>query len=73
MKTNTTASLVSTSASALILTFSPREKERLCHVFGFTAACPANPVAQIFKAAANVSPSPWGEGWDEGGRKIKLS
>jgi hypothetical protein len=32
-----------------------------------------NPVARIFKAAANVSPSPWGEGRDEGGRPSNFS
>jgi len=31
--------------------------------------CPANPVARIFKETANDSPSPWGEGRDEGGRE----
>jgi len=30
---------------------------------------PASPVAQIFKQTANDSPSPWGEGRDEGGRE----
>ncbi|MGB7768478.1 MAG: hypothetical protein WBN22_06435, partial [Verrucomicrobiia bacterium] len=31
---------------------------------------PANSVARIFRKAANDSPSPWGEGRDEGGREI---
>jgi len=30
------------------------------------AECPTNPVARIFQDAAGVSPSPWGEGRDEG-------
>jgi hypothetical protein len=34
--------------------------------FGFADGCPANPVAGFSKAAADVSPSPWGEGRDEG-------
>ena len=29
---------------------------------------PANPVAGYFRDAAGASPSPWGEGWDEGDR-----
>jgi prevent-host-death family protein len=35
--------------------------------FGFADERPANPVARIFMETANVSPSPWGEGRDEGG------
>jgi hypothetical protein len=34
---------------------------------------PANPVTPIFKATANDSPSPWGEGRDEGERKTFLN
>ena len=33
---------------------------------------PANPVAGYFKNAASISPSPWGEGRDEGGRKTNF-
>ena len=39
----------------------------LC-VFWLADDCPANPAAGIFKKAGSVSPSPWGEGRDEGGR-----
>ncbi|HEV2435294.1 MAG TPA: hypothetical protein VG077_04790 [Verrucomicrobiae bacterium] len=31
--------------------------------------CPANPGTQLFKRMTDDSPSPWGEGRDEGGRK----
>jgi hypothetical protein len=51
------------------LTFYPLPQERkwLLAGFGFADERPANPVARIFKATANDSPSPWGEGRDEGG------
>jgi hypothetical protein len=52
---------------ALILTFSPEEKEQRLHVSYFADERPANPVVRIFKGLANDSPSPWGEGRDEGG------
>jgi hypothetical protein len=54
--------------TALIPAFSPREKEWRWHVSGFADARPANPVARIFRKAADDSPSPWGEGRDEGER-----
>jgi len=38
-------------------------------VSGFTDECPANPVVRILKWLADDSPSPWGEGRDEGGRE----
>jgi len=38
-------------------------------VSGWRESCPANPVARIFKGTADDSPSPWGEGRDEGGRE----
>ena len=38
-------------------------------VSGLAANRLANPVARIFKKPANDSPSPWGEGRDEGGRE----
>jgi hypothetical protein len=41
----------------------------LC-VSDFANGCPVNPVAEYSKAAADDSPSPWGEGWDEGEQKI---
>ena len=42
---------------ALILTFSPGEKEQLLHVSGFSADRPANPGARIFKRTADDSPA----------------
>ncbi len=36
--------------------------------FWLAESCPANPVARISKESADGSPSPWGEGRDEGGR-----
>jgi len=39
---------------ALILTFSPGEKEQLLFVSVLLADCPANPVARIFKETAGV-------------------
>jgi hypothetical protein len=44
-------------------------QERKSHslVSGFANERPANPVTQIFKGAANDSPSPGGEGRGEGG------
>jgi hypothetical protein len=38
--------------------------------FCFASDCPANSVARIFMETANDSPSPWGEGRVEGGRKL---
>jgi hypothetical protein len=49
----------------------PREEGTAFARFAFSAGRPANPVARIFKPTANGSPSPWGEGRDEGGRKTK--
>ena len=46
---------------ALILTFSPGEKEQTMSISGFVDDCPANPGARYFKPAANDSPSPGGE------------
>jgi hypothetical protein len=57
---------------ALILTFSPQEKEQQSLVFGFAGDGSANSVAQIFKRTADDSPSPGGEGRDEGGRKSQF-
>jgi hypothetical protein len=54
--------------TALILAFSPGEKELQSHVLDFAEARPANPVAGFSKGAGKNSPSPWGEGRDEGGR-----
>jgi len=47
----------------------PQEKEKLRAGFGFADERPANPVARISKQTENDSPSPWGEGRDEGGRE----
>jgi len=55
------------STSALNLTFSPQEKEKLLDDSGFVDERPESPVARIFKRTANNPPSPWGEGRDEGG------
>ena len=41
--------------------------------FGFADARPANPAMRIFKGTANDSPSPWGEGRDEGVRPTNFS
>ncbi len=45
----------------------PGEDLRI-HDSVFPADHPANPAAGIFKGAARVAPSPWGEGRVEGGR-----
>jgi hypothetical protein len=45
---------------ALILAFSPEEKERQWRVFGFADDRPANPIAGFFKVAAENSPSSGG-------------
>jgi len=54
--------------TALILAFSPGEKEPPWHVFAFSIDRPTNPAAGFSTVAANGSPSPWGEGRDEGER-----
>jgi len=46
----------------------PRKKEQQPLVSGVMDNRPAKPVARIFKVAANYSPSPWREGWVEGGQ-----
>src|SRR5208283_3174669 len=53
------------SGTALILTFSPREKEQQAHGSGFANEHPANPVACFCGATADDSPSPGGEGRGE--------
>ena len=50
----------------------PGEKERPAHVFRFAEDRPANPVARIFRKAADDTPSPWGEGRDEGERSNQI-
>jgi hypothetical protein len=47
----------------------PRERILPITVSGYSFAHPANPVARISKQTENDSPSPWGEGRDEGGRE----
>jgi hypothetical protein len=56
------------------LTFYPLPQERkwLSLVSGFADERSVNPVVEIFKEAANDSPSPGGEGWGEGGRIINV-
>jgi len=51
---------------------SPPGEEMAAGGSGFADECPANPVARIFKGTANDSPSPWGEGRDEGARESIL-
>jgi hypothetical protein len=50
----------------------PQERKSLQADSGCADDRPAHPVARIFKKAADDSPSPWGEGRDEGGRKPKI-
>ena len=45
---------------ALILAFSPWEKEPPWHVFLFSVDGPANPVAGFAKTRGTGKPSPWG-------------
>jgi len=58
----------------LALTFYPLPQERKWpqSISRFAADHPANPAARMFKETANDSPSPWGEGRDEGGSNHKL-
>jgi hypothetical protein len=53
---------------ALILTFSPGEKEQQAALSDYSSG-PANPAASFHERATNVSPSPGGEGRGEGGRE----
>jgi hypothetical protein len=50
---------------ALILTFSPWEKELHLLGSGFADTCSANSVVQNYKVTADHSPSPGGEGRGE--------
>ena len=52
---------------ALTLTLSPGERGQPARVFVFSVDRPANPGTPHSKNAADVSPSPGGEGRDEGG------
>ena len=51
---------------------SPQERKQHSIVSGFADERPANPVIQIFKEAADDSPSPGGEGRGEDGRLNKF-
>jgi hypothetical protein len=51
---------------ALTLTLSPREREQQLDASGFAKDYPANSAIGHFKNAVSDSPSPWGEGRDEG-------
>jgi len=57
---------------ALILTFSPREKEQRSHFSGFADNRPANPVAVSRVRRRVILPLPGGEGWGEGERETLL-
>ena len=46
----------------------PAEREMPAWVFALSAARITSPVLRPSKCAASVSPSPWGEGRDEGGQ-----
>src|SRR5208282_2320031 len=52
------SSIFNFSGIALILTFSPREKEKQAHGSGFANERPTNPVACFCGGTVNVSPSP---------------
>ena len=52
--------------------FSPGGKEQPESVSCLANARPANPAARDFRRGAGNSPSPWGEGRDEGGREHYL-
>jgi hypothetical protein len=53
---------------ALTCVLSPKRGFQLVTLSASPAVHPTNPVARIFQDAAGVSPSPWGEGRDEGGQ-----
>ena len=55
---------------ALILTFSPEEKEQRSHLSGFADDRPANPVAGFRVRRQVILPLPGGEGRGEGERSI---
>ena len=46
--------MVIVETTALILAFSPKEKERQADISGFADDCPANPVARMFKDAETL-------------------
>jgi hypothetical protein len=54
--------------TALILAFSPEEKETPLCIPVFSADRPANPAAGIAKGAGNVKALSWGRGLGEGGQ-----
>jgi len=57
---------------ALTCVLSPRRGFQPVTISGYPASHSTNPVASCFKETENDSPSPWGEGRDEGGRKINF-
>jgi len=58
--------------SALTFNPLPRGEEMAVGRFRFYGRGPANPVTRILKWTEDDSPSPWGEGRDEGGRFVKI-
>jgi hypothetical protein len=57
--------------SALTCVLSPRERILPVHDFGSAEDSFSDPGADIFPDAETMAPSPWGEGWDEGGSLLK--
>ena len=51
----------------------PQERKSPLADSDFADDRPANSVARIFKHTENDSPSPWGEGRDEGGREQRTN
>jgi hypothetical protein len=60
-------------SSALTCVLSPRRGFQPSMLSDFSAARSNHPVAGISQSAGSVSPSPWGEGRDEGERKTNFS
>jgi hypothetical protein len=58
---------------ALTSVLSPRRGFQPVTIFDCPASRSTNPVAGCFKETENVSPSPWGEGRDEGGRNTNFT
>jgi len=60
-------------SSALTCVLSPRRGFQPSTLSASSAVHSANPVTSHFQVAAGVSPSPWGEGRDEGGHGLNIS